>query len=332
MRTSGAKTSQQKQKKETANANTRVTEKDHLKKGKQQPKKEGKIMANHPPKRKKEDAIVKDHPTEKKETSNEDNESKKFLSRENPKGASDRTEIVVELSHLKKSFEGRYVLKDINLHVFKGENMVVLGKSGEGKSVMIKCMMRLLEPDSGTVVILGENVINMDEEHLNEVRKRVGFLFQSAALYDSMTVRENLEFPLRDLKKTQQEVDRLVEEVLDSVGLLDAIEKMPSELSGGMRKRIGLARTLILEPEIILYDEPTAGLDPVTAKEICELIVTVQKKYKASAIIITHDLECARICANRMVVLKDGECTNEGTFEELEKSNNQFVKAFFNHN
>jgi phospholipid/cholesterol/gamma-HCH transport system ATP-binding protein len=239
-------------------------------------------------------------------------------------------EAVVEIEHLKKSFNGKAVLKDVNLKVLRGENMVVLGRSGEGKSVTIKCMMRLEEPDSGKITILGKNVLKMDEDELNALRKKVGFLFQSSALYDSMTVRENLEFPLREWKKKQEEIDSLVEEVLDSVGLLDAIEKMPSELSGGMRRRIGIARTLILKPQIILYDEPTAGLDPITSKEICELILTVQEKYKASAIIITHHLDCAKMTANRMVVLQNGECTHEGTFEDLEKSDDRFVKAFFN--
>ena len=239
-------------------------------------------------------------------------------------------ETVVEIEHLKKSFGTNEVLKDINLKIEKGENLVVLGKSGTGKSVLIKCLIGLLEPDEGKVILLDKNVADLNDEDLNALRKRVGFLFQSAALYDSMTVRENLEFPLRDLKKKDQgEIDALVTETLKSVGLEDAIDKMPSELSGGMRKRVGLARTLILKPEIILYDEPTTGLDPITSKEISQLILDVQKKYNAASIIITHDIECARITANRMVVIKEGECTAEGTFKELSESKDEWVNSFF---
>jgi phospholipid/cholesterol/gamma-HCH transport system ATP-binding protein len=239
-------------------------------------------------------------------------------------------ETVVEIEHLKKSFGTKEVLKDISLKIEKGENLVVLGKSGSGKSVLIKCLIGLLEPDEGKVVLLDKNVAELNAEDLNALRKKVGFLFQSAALYDSMTVRENLEFPLRDLKKKDQgEIDTLVLETLKSVGLEDAIDKMPSELSGGMRKRVGLARTLILKPEIILYDEPTTGLDPITSKEISQLILDVQKKYNAASIIITHDIECARITANRMIVIKEGECTAEGTFKELSESKDEWVNSFF---
>src|ERR1700751_5979209 len=239
-------------------------------------------------------------------------------------------ETVVEIEHLKKSFGTNEVLKDINLKIEKGENLVVLGKSGTGKSVLIKCLIGLLEPDEGKVILLDKNVADLNDEYLNALRKRVGFLFQSAALYDSMTVRENLEFPLRDLKKKDQgEIDALVTETLKSVGLEDAIDKMPSELSGGMRKRVGLARTLILKPEIILYDEPTTGLDPITSKEISHLILDIQKKYNASSIIITHDVECARITANKMVVLKGGICIAEGTFKELSESKDEWVNSFF---
>ena len=184
--------------------------------------------------------------------------------------------------------------------------------------------------EEGKVVILGKDIIELKNEELNVLRKKIGFLFQSAALYDSMTVRENLEFPLRDLrKKPQEEIDELVLETLKSVGLEDAIDKMPSELSGGMRKRVGLARTLILKPEIILYDEPTTGLDPITSKEISHLILDIQKKYNASSIIITHDVECARITANKMVVLKGGICIAEGTFKELSESTEESVNSFF---
>ena len=239
-------------------------------------------------------------------------------------------ETVVEIEHLKKTFGTNEVLKDISLKIEKGENLVVLGKSGSGKSVLIKCLIGLLEPDAGKVILLDKNVAELNDEDLNTLRKKVGFLFQSAALYDSMTVRENLEFPLRDLKKKDQaEIDTLVTETLKSVGLEDAIDKMPSELSGGMRKRVGLARTLILKPEIILYDEPTTGLDPITSKEISQLILDVQKKYNAASIIITHDIECARITANRMIVIKEGECTAEGTFKELSESKDEWVNSFF---
>ena len=239
-------------------------------------------------------------------------------------------ETVVEIEHLKKSFGTKEVLKDISLKIQKGENLVVLGKSGSGKSVLIKCLIGLLEPDKGKVILLDKNVAELNNEDLNALRKKVGFLFQSAALYDSMTVRENLEFPLRDLrKKSQEEIDELVLETLKSVGLEDAIDKMPSELSGGMRKRVGLARTLILKPEIILYDEPTTGLDPITSKEISQLILDVQKKYSAASIIITHDVECARITANRIIVIKDGACVAEGTFKELSESKDEWVNSFF---
>src|ERR1017187_3105436 len=230
-------------------------------------------------------------------------------------------EVVVEIEHLKKSFGSNKVLTDINLKIGKGENLVVLGKSGSGKSVLIKCLVGLIEPDDGNVILLGKNIADLKIGELNLLRKKVGFLFQSAALYDSMTVRENLEFPLRDLKsKSKEEIETLVTEVLKNVGLEDAIDKMPSELSGGMRKRVGLARTLILKPEIILYDEPTTGLDPITSKEISRLILDVQKKYNTASIIITHDVECARITANKMKILKDGTFIAEGTFQELSVS------------
>lgn len=238
---------------------------------------------------------------------------------------------VVEIEHLKKSFGTNNVLKDINLKIGKGENLVVLGKSGSGKSVLIKCLVGLIEPDDGKVTLLGKNISDLKNGELNLLRKRVGFLFQSAALYDSMTVRENLEFPLRDLKsKSKAETEALVIEALKNVGLEDAIDKMPSELSGGMRKRVGLARTLILKPEIILYDEPTTGLDPITSKEISRLILDVQKKYDTASIIITHDVECARITANRMIIIKDGTTVAEGIFKELSESKDEWVSSFFN--
>ena len=239
-------------------------------------------------------------------------------------------EAVAEIKHITKSFGTREVLKDIDFTIEKGENLVVFGKSGSGKSVLIKCMVGLLSPDDGEVVMLGEKIENLKTNELNVLRKRIGFLFQSAALYDSMTVRENLEFPLRGLKKEKAEIDALVMEALENVGLKDAIDKMPSELSGGMRKRIGLARTLILKPEIILYDEPTTGLDPITSKEISELILGIQKKYNTASVIITHDVECARITANRMIIVKEGILVAQGTFKELSESNDQWVRSFFN--
>ena len=237
--------------------------------------------------------------------------------------------IVAEIEHVKKSFSKNDVLKDINFKLDKGENLVVLGKSGSGKSVLIKCMVGLIEPDDGKIVLFGKNISELKSDELNTLRKKVGFLFQSAALYDSMTVRENLEFPLRDQSKSKEEINTLVVEALKNVGLEAAIDKMPSELSGGMRKRVGLARTLILKPEIMLYDEPTTGLDPITSKEISQLILEVQKKYNTASIIITHDIECARITANRMIVVKDGVFVAEGTFKELSESQDEWVSSFF---
>jgi phospholipid/cholesterol/gamma-HCH transport system ATP-binding protein len=240
-------------------------------------------------------------------------------------------DIVIEIEHLKKSFGKNTILKDMNLKVKKGENVVVLGKSGSGKSVLIKCMVGLIEPDEGKINILNTAITDLGSDQLNLLRKKVGFLFQSAALYDSMTVRENLQFPLRDLKsKPKAEIDALVVEALENVGLKDAIDKMPSELSGGMRKRVGLARTLILKPEIILYDEPTTGLDPITSREISNLILEVQKKYNTASIIITHDMECARITANRIIVIKEGMSVAEGNYKELSESKDEWIRAFFN--
>lgn len=239
-------------------------------------------------------------------------------------------EIVVDVENMKLAFGEKQVLNDVSMKINRGENLVVLGKSGSGKSVLIKCLVRLIDADEGKIDILGENVTEMNRAALNALRKKVGFLFQSAALYDSMTVGENLAFPLRDEKlKSEDEADKLVEEALENVGLLEAIDKMPSELSGGMRKRVGLARTLILKPEIMLYDEPTTGLDPITSREISMLILEVQKKYNTSSIIITHDMECAKIVANRVLILDEGTFIAEGTFKELSASKDEKIKAFF---
>ena len=240
-------------------------------------------------------------------------------------------EPVIKIEHLKKSFGSKEVLKDATMSLLEGENLVVLGRSGQGKSVAIKCIAGLLQQDSGTCNVYGQEVKELSETELRELRKKVGFLFQSGALYDSMTVGENLAFPLtRVLKMTDEnEIQKLVEEMLDNVGLKEAIDKMPSDLSGGMRKRIGLARTLIMKPQIMLYDEPTTGLDPITSKEISKLILDMQKKYKTSSIIITHDMLCAKITSDRMLVLNDGKFIAEGNYDELEKSEDELVRSFF---
>lgn len=243
----------------------------------------------------------------------------------------ENSSIVVEMEHLKKSFDNNHVLRDINLVINKGENVVVLGKSGTGKSVLIKCIVGLVDIDDGRLTLFGQDIVELNERELFAIRRRIGFLFQSGALYDSMSVRENLEFPLRRQLKSipKDEMNSLIMEALQNVGLADAIDKSPSELSGGMRKRLGLARTLILKPEIMLYDEPTTGLDPITSKEISKLILEVQKKYDTSSIIITHDIECARLTANRIIVIKDGVCTAEGNFKELQSSEDPWVRSFF---
>ena len=238
---------------------------------------------------------------------------------------------VLEMKHLKKSFGDNRVLQDISLVLNKGENLVILGQSGSGKSVLIKCIFGLNEADEGKLFILGNNIEDIKAEELIELRKKIGFLFQSGALYDSMTVRENLEFPLRRQlhSLTKETINSLVSEALENVGLSDSIDITPSELSGGMRKRLGLARTLILKPEIMLYDEPTTGLDPITSKEISKLIVEVQKKYNTSSIIITHDIECTKLTADRIIVLKDGICKAEGSYSDLENSEDEWIKSFF---
>jgi phospholipid/cholesterol/gamma-HCH transport system ATP-binding protein len=251
---------------------------------------------------------------------------------ETKKQPAKKEEVVIAIKGLKKSFGGKHVLNDINLELKRGENLVILGRSGTGKSVTIECIVGLIKQDKGSLKVFGDEVIDMNDKELKELRMKIGFLFQSGALYDSMTVRENLEFPLtRILKmKDQQEIDKRIEDALDSVGLLDSVDKMPSDLSGGMRKRAGLARTLVINPEIMLYDEPTTGLDPITSREISELILSIQKKNKTSSIIITHDMECARIAADRILVMEDGEYIAEGSFDELHKSKNKTVCAYFN--
>jgi phospholipid/cholesterol/gamma-HCH transport system ATP-binding protein len=238
---------------------------------------------------------------------------------------------VIEIANLKKSFGTKQVLTDVNLNLKKGENLVVLGKSGSGKSVLIKCIVGLLKPDAGSIFVFGENLDNVKRKGLSEIRKKVGFLFQSGALYDSMTVKQNLVFPLRRMKKriSRKEIDEKVIEVLENVGLPDVSNKMPSELSGGMRKRISLARTIIVDPLIMLYDEPTTGLDPVTSDEISELINEVQEKYKTSSIIITHDIKCALKTATRIVMLNEGAVYWEGNVKEFESSTDPIIHAFF---
>jgi phospholipid/cholesterol/gamma-HCH transport system ATP-binding protein len=237
---------------------------------------------------------------------------------------------VIDIRQLKKSFGSQEILKDITLQLGSGENLVVMGKSGSGKSVLIKCLVGLLKPDSGSITILDQDVTGLQHKELNQLRQKIGFLFQSGALYDSMTVKQNIEFPLRRIKKglTEKEIAAKVHEVLENVDLVDALNKMPSALSGGMRKRISLARTIVVDPLIMLYDEPTTGLDPVTSDEISTLIMDVQKKYKTSSIIITHDIKCALHTANRMIMLKDGTVFKEGKPEEFKQSTDEYIQSF----
>lgn len=235
------------------------------------------------------------------------------------------------IHNLYKSFADNHVLVDFNLEVKKGESVVVLGKSGSGKSVLIKCIIGLLKPDKGSIELFGAGIPGIKDEELDKIRARVGFLFQSNALYDSMTVRENLEFPLRRhwIEVSQDGVNKMVQEALEDVGLVHTIDMMPAELSGGMRKRIALARTLILKPEIILYDEPTTGLDPVTAREIIGLMKEIQVKYNTTSLIISHDMNCVRMASNRVVILVGGRCYAEGSYEQLKQNTDPNVKQFF---
>jgi len=239
---------------------------------------------------------------------------------------------LIKIENLEKRFGDNIVLDRFSLILNEGENLVIMGKSGSGKSVMIKCLIGLEIPDKGSIEIMGKKINLLNREELDELRTEIGFLFQGSALYDSMSVRENLEFPLRRHTKKfgkLKDTTPLVMEALENVSLTDAVDLMPSELSGGMKRRIALARTLILQPKIIIYDEPTTGLDPITAKEIIILMKSVQKKYNTSSIIITHDVDCARVISNRMILLIDGKNYAEGTFQELSLSQDPKVKAFF---
>lgn len=247
------------------------------------------------------------------------------------KDIASENEIVISIKDLNKSFGANHVLRDFNLQVKKGESVAVIGKSGSGKSVLIKCIIGLIYPEKGSINVLGQEVTLLNHKDLDVLRVKVAFLFQSNALYDSMTVRENLEFPLRRhwVTTTKEEVDSLVMEALTNVGLAHTVDMMPIELSGGMRKRIALARTLIMKPDIILYDEPTTGLDPITSREISNLMVDIQKKYNTSSIIISHDLSCIKITANKIVMLIEGKNYAEGTYEELSKSKDEKIKNFY---
>ena len=238
--------------------------------------------------------------------------------------------MMIEITDLHKSFGDNKVLDGVSFNVDEAENMIVFGRSGTGKSVLLKCMIRLLEPDSGSIKIQNKNILQLDIKELNDLRKDIGFLFQGAALYDSMSVRENLEFPLiRNFDFDRKEIDERVYFVLEAVSLLEAIDKMPSELSGGMKKRIGLARSIITKPKIMFYDEPTTGLDPITAKEISVLIIDLQHRLKMTSVVVTHDLLCAKIIADRAIVLEDGIIVKEGSINDLITSEDPLLKNFF---
>jgi len=239
---------------------------------------------------------------------------------------------IVEVKNLTISFGTNHVLKDFSMEVRAGENLAILGKSGSGKSVLIKCIIKLLIPNSGKIIILENEISKLDEDEMDKLRSKVGFLFQSNALYDSMTVRQNLEFPLRrhwTKEERKLNAEQAVLEALEDVGLSHTIDMMPAQLSGGMRKRIALARTLILRPSVILYDEPTTGLDPITAREISQLMIAVQQKYNATAIIISHDLTCIKMVSNRVIMLIDGKNYASGTYEDLQNISDPKVREFF---
>lgn len=241
------------------------------------------------------------------------------------------TQAVIAIKNLHKTFGKNKILKGIDLVANKGESLVVLGRSGSGKSVTIKCLVGLVKADKGKVEIFDTDVTSLNDDELNELRIRIGFMFQNGALYDSMSVRQNLKFTLKHHTQNldESEIETKIIDALESVGLETAIDKMPSELSGGMKKRIALARAIIIHPEIILYDEPTSGLDTITSREISELILSVQKKYKTTSIIITHDMACAKMTGNRILILKDGIIYAEGNYGELEKSKDEWVRSFF---
>lgn len=240
-------------------------------------------------------------------------------------------EPLIELVNIHKSFGANHVLRGFNLKLYPKENVVILGKSGSGKSVLIKCIVQLINVDAGQVRVLGRSIEDLGQTELDELRTEVGFLFQGSALYDSMTVRENLQFPLRRHPERKRDMDeaRLIQQALESVGLEEAIDLMPVELSGGMKRRVALVRTLILQPKIILYDEPTSGLDPITANEIIKLIIKIQRENQTAALIITHDMDCARVIANRIIILQDGINYAEGSYEDLSQSNDPKISAFF---
>lgn len=241
---------------------------------------------------------------------------------------------VIKIRNLYKAFGDHQVLIDFNLDLHRGENVVVLGKSGSGKSVLIKCIIGLLQPDAGSIEVLGNDIVALDQAGLDNLRVHIGFLFQSNALYDSMTVRANLEFPMRrhSVTRTQQEMEELILQALEDVGLAHTIDMMPAELSGGMRKRIAIARTLILQPEIILYDEPTTGLDPVTAQEIIELMMEIRKKYNTAALIISHDMNCVAQTSDRVVMLIEGRCYADATYQSMKENADPRIHEFFQPN
>ncbi len=237
---------------------------------------------------------------------------------------------MVIIEKLSKSFGSHLVLDEVSLKVEEAENLVVFGRSGTGKSVLLKCIVRLMQPDGGNVSIFGKDVMALGIDELNELRQQMGFLFQGAALYDSMSVRGNLDFPLiRNSSLTLKERERRIKNVLEKVSLEEAIDKMPADLSGGMKKRIGLARAIITEPKLMLYDEPTTGLDPITAKEISKLILDLQKELQMTSVIVTHDILCAKIIADRAVVLENGKIQYTGDITELTTSKDPFLKNFF---